>query len=152
MRMPGEDIDSHHSVCHVLGLPIIDLLDNPIDIHKIIVRGLPNKSLISLLDKTGLSAENMAPAIGVSARTYQRLVDRRKDALLSTEQSSRLWLLADFYVRAHYVLGTSALAIDWLCSPAISLNGYKPIALMTTYPGSQVVSLTLGRLDGCVYT
>ena len=151
-RNSTAETSSHCDVLSLLGLRCSERFDNPLALHQLIVHGLPNKCLISLIKKTGLSAESLAPIFGISIRTCQRLANPKNVVLLFADQSGHLWLFAEKFAQAIAVMGTSELAIKWFFSPALSLNGHEPIELMTTYVGTQLVETILGRLDGGVYT
>lgn len=66
--------------------------------------------------------------------------------------NSDLWQFSDIYTRALDVMGTPALAARWLQSPALALDGFCPVDLMTTAEGAERVMTVLDRFDYCVYT
>jgi putative toxin-antitoxin system antitoxin component (TIGR02293 family) len=49
------------------------------------------------------------------------------------------------------VLGSQDAAEQWLCSPAMGLNGAKPIDLMQSAEGAEMVKILLTRMDCGVY-
>ncbi len=52
---------------------------------------------------------------------------------------------------AEKVLGTRELAESWISQPALALNGKRPMDLLTTTPGIEVVKALLTRLEFGVY-
>ncbi len=52
---------------------------------------------------------------------------------------------------AEKVLGTRELAESWISQPALALNGKRPMDLLTTIPGTEVVKDLLTRLEFGVY-
>ncbi len=54
--------------------------------------------------------------------------------------------------KAKQVFGNSDDAEQWLLYPAMGLSGYRPIDLLTTNEGTQLVEDFLGRMEYCVYT
>jgi putative toxin-antitoxin system antitoxin component (TIGR02293 family) len=122
-----------------------------IDAHRLIGAGLPGQALSHLeqqlivLDVTALEK-----AIGMSLRTLQR---RRADPSqpLSVEQSGRVWKFAEILAKASEVLGGQREAEEWLNEPAIGLDGYKPIDLLTTSAGADLVERYLGQIQFGVY-
>lgn len=86
----------------------------------------------------------------MSLRTYQR----RKDAPakpLSQEQSGRAWKFAEILTKATAVFGSQAEAERWLESPAIGLDQRRPLDLLSTPAGVELVEDHLARLEYGVY-
>jgi putative toxin-antitoxin system antitoxin component (TIGR02293 family) len=106
-----------------------------LEAHEALVHGLP-----------GMSIEK---AIGMSLRTYQRLKSEKKP--LSHEQSSRAWKFAEVLARATSVFGSQQKAEQWLGEPAKGLNGHRPVELLATQTGTELVEQFLERLDYGVY-
>lgn len=124
-----------------------------LDAHDLIVRGLPNKALEHLLGKlvTVRRADRLEAAVGMSARTFQR----RKEApgkLLNQEQSGRVWKFAEIIARATEILGSQGEAELWLERPAIGLDQRRPIELLATPAGVELVEDYLTRLEYGVYS
>jgi putative toxin-antitoxin system antitoxin component (TIGR02293 family) len=128
-------------------------LNNPLDAHEMLVRGLPGKALRHLLDNL-LILKKTGPlerAVGMSLRTFQR----RKSAParpLSQEQSGRAWKFAEILAKATSVLGSQQEAEQWLERPAIGLDQRRPIDLLATPAGVELVETFLERLEYGVYT
>lgn len=49
-------------------------------------------------------------------------------------------------VEAEEIFGDRSKAIGWLKTPSFALNGLKPLDLMTSEPGSQLVRDELNRI------
>ena len=125
---------------------------NPFDVHEMLLQGLPGKALTHLVDSVVVLRKpaSLEKAVGISLRTLQR----RKDAPmkpLSQEQSSRAWKFADILARATSVLGSQDEAEQWLERPAIGLNQRRPIDLLATSAGTEIVEDFLRRLEYGVY-
>jgi putative toxin-antitoxin system antitoxin component (TIGR02293 family) len=127
-------------------------LMNPLDAHEMLLEGLPGRALSHLID--GLVVIEMAAplerAVGMSLRTYQR----KKDAptkRLSLEQSARIWKFAEILAKATEVFGSQEEAERWLERPAIGLNRQRPIDLLATPAGMEMVERFLGQLEYGVY-
>ncbi|MGO9006924.1 MAG: antitoxin Xre/MbcA/ParS toxin-binding domain-containing protein [Beijerinckiaceae bacterium] len=127
-------------------------LRNPLDAHEMLVRGLPGKALsylvenLMVLDKT----TSLEEAVGMSLRTFQR----RKDAPakpLSQEQSGRTWKFAEILAKATAMLGSQEEAEQWLERPAVGLDQRRPIDLLATPAGVEIVEDFLMRLEYGVY-
>jgi putative toxin-antitoxin system antitoxin component (TIGR02293 family) len=123
-----------------------------IDAHQMLLGGLPEGALRHLLDKLLVLAktESLEKAVGMSLRTFQRLKDT-PEKHLSLEQSGRTWKFAGILAKATAVLGSQQEAELWLERPAIGLNQERPIDLLQTPAGVELVEDFLRRLEYGVY-
>jgi putative toxin-antitoxin system antitoxin component (TIGR02293 family) len=127
-------------------------LRNPIDVHELLLEGLPARALNHLLDNLVVlrPEPSLEKAIGMSLRTFQR---RRETPAkpLSQEQSGRAWKFAEVLAKATALLGSQAEAERWLERPAMGLDRRRPIDLLATPAGAEIVEEFLGRLEHGVY-
>jgi putative toxin-antitoxin system antitoxin component (TIGR02293 family) len=127
-------------------------LTSALDAHELLLHGLPASAvdhLVGCLVFIG-KTESLEKAVGMSLRTWQR----RKDAPskpLSQEQSGRAWKFAEILSKATDVLGTQAEAEQWLQRPAIGLDQRRPIDLLGTPAGVELIEDYLQRLEYGVY-
>ncbi|MGY4225142.1 putative toxin-antitoxin system antitoxin component (TIGR02293 family) [Bradyrhizobium sp. USDA 4503] len=151
LKGPGNDLQS---VADLLGGPRILArhITSPLDVHELLVNGLPESALNHLVQ--GLlvihKTNSLEKAIGVSLRAFLR----RKGApakSLSQEQSGRAWKFAEILAKATGVLGSQEEAEQWLERPAIGLNQRRPIDLLATPVGIDLVQQHLERLAYAVY-
>lgn len=127
-------------------------LTSALDAHELLVHGLPASALDHLVGRLVLihKTDSLEKAVGMSVRTYQR----RKDAPskpLSQEQSGRTWKFAEILSKATDVFGSQAGAEQWLEQPAIGLDQHRPIDLLATPAGVELVEDYLERLEYGVY-
>jgi putative toxin-antitoxin system antitoxin component (TIGR02293 family) len=121
------------------------------DIHDILVSGLPYAVLFHLADHIqGLSEADIASVIGVSARTLRRQREA-PGKTMPIDLASKTWLLAETLARAAHVLGGPEAAQRWMSQPAMGLDGGRPIDLLRTLQGTELVTEFLGRLEHGVY-
>jgi putative toxin-antitoxin system antitoxin component (TIGR02293 family) len=125
---------------------------NRLEAHELLLSGLPGKALRHLID--GLSVlgktTSLEKAVGMSLRTFQR----HKDVparLLNPEQSGRAWKFAEILAKATAVFGSQEAAEQWLERPAIGLDQRRPIDLLATSAGVELVETFLERLRYGVY-
>jgi putative toxin-antitoxin system antitoxin component (TIGR02293 family) len=123
----------------------------PLDVHELLRRGLPSGAVAHLVGQlTVLRMPAVEKAVGMSLRTFQR----RREAPakpLSPEQSGRTWRFAEILAKAIALFGSQPDAERWLEQPAIGLEQKRPIDLMTTPAGAQIVADFLDRLEYGVY-
>ncbi len=139
----------------------LDLLGGPavvrtpvrtaLEAHDLLAQGLPAASLVHLGERAGLDAVKLVEALGMSLRTLQRRRDSQ-DGSLSPEQSGRAWTFAEILGRATETFGSREAALDWLQRPALALDGRRPLELLRTPAGAELVGDHLTRLEYGVYT
>ena len=86
--------------------------------------------------------------LGINARTMQRRADRTLDANAS-DRALRLVAVTHLAIS---VLGSQDAAERWLASPAIGLDDRKPIDLLQSSEGTDMVKTLLTRMDYGVYS
>ena len=125
---------------------------NPLEAHEMLLRGLPTKALTHLVKNFAVLRwdDSFAKAVGMSLRTYQRHTSTAAKQL-SPEQSGRTWKLAEVLAKATAVFGAKEQAEQWLERPAMGLNQRKPIDLLATPAGVELVEDFLVRLEYGVY-
>jgi putative toxin-antitoxin system antitoxin component (TIGR02293 family) len=128
-------------------------LRGPLDAHELLLRGLPGAALTYLVDSLVLLRDpvSLEKAVGISLRTFQRR-KHHPTKPLSPEQSGRTWKFAEILAKATAVLGSRAEAEQWLERPAIGLDRHRPIDLLATPAGIEIVENHLERLEYGVYT
>jgi putative toxin-antitoxin system antitoxin component (TIGR02293 family) len=127
-------------------------LKGPLDAHEMLLRGLPGEALTHLVDSFVLLQDpvSLEKTVGISWRTFQRR-KANPDWLLSHEQSGRTWKFAQILAKAAAVLGSRAEAEQWLERPAIGLDQRRPIDLLATTAGVDIVENHLERIEYGVY-
>jgi putative toxin-antitoxin system antitoxin component (TIGR02293 family) len=127
-------------------------LNGPLDAHELLVQGLPGTALRHLVDNLLVlrKTASLEKAVGMSLRTFQR----RREAPskpLNAEQSGRAWKFASVLAKATAVLGSQEEAEQWLERPATGLDQRRPIDLLATPAGIELVEDFLQRLEYGVY-
>jgi putative toxin-antitoxin system antitoxin component (TIGR02293 family) len=123
----------------------------PLQAHDIVIRGLPVALAREMVDAYEVIArEALLLAIGVSERTLQRGKDEGR--LLDSNATDRLIRLASITEQAIDVLGSKEAAEHWLATPAIGLDQRRPIDLLQSSEGSELVKTLLTRMDYGVYS
>ncbi|MBS3911621.1 MAG: DUF2384 domain-containing protein [Hydrogenophaga sp.] len=121
---------------------------SPIEQHKLVNHGVSTSVLADLVKSyAALNEAEILSAVGISSRTIQR----RKDAVLSSEHSGAALDLIEVTQRAMDVLGSRQIAEEWLHRPALAFDGRKPIELLSTRQGADLVKDHLTRMDYGVY-
>ena len=127
-------------------------LKSRLEIHEFLQEGLTGRAVSNLRRHCHILWVETAvePALGMSLRTVQRF-EADKEKLLSSEQSSRAWKFAEIVARSTPVFGSQEAAERWLDEPARALGGRKPLDLLATQPGTQLVEDLVQQIDYGVY-
>ena len=127
-------------------------VSSPLEAHEMILQGIPSQALEKLVKHLVVidPADAFEKAFGMSERTYQRYKSDHSRTL-STEQSSRTWNFARILTKAASVLGSQTEAEKWMIEPAMGLDNRRPIDLLATAAGTDLVQEFLERLDYGVY-
>lgn len=127
-------------------------LTNALDAHEMLLHGLPTSALDHLVGNLAIigKTESLEKAVGMSLRTWQRRKDTPSKPL-SQEQSGRAWKFAEILAKATDVFGSQVEAEQWLERPAIGLDQRRPIDLLATPAGVELVEDHLDRLEYGVY-
>ena len=146
----GNDLQK---VADLLGGPRIlsRRITSTLEAHELLLDGLPGSALTHFVSHLlFIQTDSLEKAFGMSLRTFQRRKDA-PDKPLSQEQSGRTWKFAEILAKATDVFGSQKEAEQWLERPAIGLDQRRPIDLLATPAGIELVEQYLTRLAYGVY-
>ena len=127
-------------------------ITSKLDVHEVIRKGLPGGVLIYMVKHIQtMRPADVGQAVGVSIRTVQRRTGSPQK-LLSQDQSGRAWKFAEVLTTATDVFGSQSEAEKWLTTPAVALDQRRPVDLLSSPAGVEMVEQLLGRLEYGVYT
>lgn len=118
-------------------------------VHEVLHAGLPRRALLNSVPD-GIPLSTLLPVFGISLRTFMRL-KTAPDKLLDAEQSGRVWRFAELFTKAEDVFQSRARAVQWMLEPAMALENRRPIELLTTPVGAQLVDDVIERMRFGVY-
>ncbi len=122
----------------------------PLQTHDLVTEGLPAGTARELLASFRLlDRDALLRAVGVSERTLQRALAGNRP--LDSNASDRTLRLATITELATEVLGSQDAAERWLAAPAVALDQRRPIDLLQSSEGSDLVKTLLIRMDHGVY-
>lgn len=117
---------------------------SPHDWLSLIRQGIPTLALDSLSTNTQVTNTELAQILGITTR---KLAQRKRDGILSCQESERLLRVARTIARAEDVFDDLNNALAWMRSPIIVLRGATPFSLLDTEVGGELVMQTLGRIQ-----
>jgi putative toxin-antitoxin system antitoxin component (TIGR02293 family) len=112
--------------------------------------GLPFRELLELQTRLAVSADKLAPMLGISKATFHR----RKGgaAKLPPAVSDRVVRYARLLGQALRVFGNLDSAKQWLGAPQFGLGGAVPLDYARSEVGAREVENLLGRIEYGVYS
>lgn len=117
-------------------------------LHQTVLDGIATKDLVKMLDRfDAIPRRDLLAAIGVSERTLQR----RSSGRMGREVATVALDLAAITEQAESVLGSMKEAQRWLTTGAVALDGERPIDLLCTRQGADLVRDALVRMEHGVY-
>jgi putative toxin-antitoxin system antitoxin component (TIGR02293 family) len=127
-------------------------LESLLELHDLLVRGLPASALNHFTRRCPLLAKDPAlDRLLCSAPAPSEKRRGRRTGRLTSHESGQLWLLATVVVRAAPVFGGIEAAQRALVRPAIGLDRRRPLDLLATPAGAEMVSDYLTQLEHGVY-
>jgi putative toxin-antitoxin system antitoxin component (TIGR02293 family) len=128
------------------------LVSSRSDVHSAIVQGVPYASLLYMINEmTCVVEEDVAKVLGVSTRTLRRQAET-PEKQMPADLASKAWLFAETLAKATEIVGGKEAAEQWMTRPAVGLSGQRPIDLLQTVQGAELVNDFLTRLEYGVYT
>ena len=127
-------------------------ITSKLDVHEAILNGIPGGALTFMVKhiKT-MKPADLVQAVGVSIRAVQRRSGAPQKPL-SQDQGGRAWKFAEVLTTATDVFGSQSEAEKWLTTPAVALDQRRPVDLLSSPAGVEMVEQLLGRLEYGVYT
>lgn len=105
--------------------------------------GLPAGVLESLRAELDLTLQELSALVAIPMRTLAR---RRKEKVLSSEESERAWRIGRIIDIATEMLGSRVDAREWLRETNMALGGVAPLSFMGTEPGARLVERLLFQM------
>jgi putative toxin-antitoxin system antitoxin component (TIGR02293 family) len=120
--------------------------------HETIVKGVNVGMLLNFMRAyKGFTADELAPALRVSKRTFSRLTED-ESTILNVSQSEGLVGLVQSVRLGTEVFGSESATLEWFKKPAIGLDGKRPMELLSTSFGTKLVLDLLTRIKYGVYS
>jgi putative toxin-antitoxin system antitoxin component (TIGR02293 family) len=156
---PLQDVAAHESNLYALSRKFLGgvklfrhAVNSRAEVHAAILDGIPYASLIFLLATfKALDEADVVHVLGISARTLRRQREMPRKSM-PADLASRTWLFAEMLAKATAVFGSTQRAEEWMARPALGLDGQRPIDLLQTVQGAEIVGDFLTRLEYGVYT
>jgi putative toxin-antitoxin system antitoxin component (TIGR02293 family) len=117
---------------------------------EVLEAGLPVSELTALQSSLEVSADKLAPMLGISKATFHR--HKGAGSRLDPVVSDRVIRFARLLGKAVKVFGDLGDAKEWLNAPQFGLGGAVPLVYAKTEVGAREVENLLGRIEHGVYS
>jgi putative toxin-antitoxin system antitoxin component (TIGR02293 family) len=114
------------------------------DLYEISRNGLPKQALLHLAANLKLSLRALSKLLNIAERTIQRKADQD---LMDSSTTEQVLQLAEVFSRGHEVFGSSARFQQWINTGNLTLGGKRPLELLQSRFGAQMVLDELGRIE-----
>lgn len=122
---------------------------NRLDLVTLSRKGIKKEGLLKLAKILQLSIKEIAALLPVTERTLQR---RDPGSRLSPAVSEQVILITELTGEGSQVFGGIKPFVQWLKEENTALGGQKPLALLDTAIGIQLITDQLGKLQYGVYS
>ncbi len=117
---------------------------NEMDMYEIAQSGLTKEALTQLIKNAGFTVKSMAAVLNLTERTLQR---KQRDDLLDRVTSEQVLQVADVVSRGIEAFGSAESFSRWLSLENVALRNKRPIDLLSSRYGAQMVFDELGRIE-----
>lgn len=132
------------TISHYFGATNTPPLQSIFDLIEVSRRGLSKKAIALMAHHIGIPQPTLFIILHISARTWQRYTD---DKLLPQEVTEKALQLATLYKQGEEVFGEAERFHGWMNYPNPVLGSKKPVELLDTTFGFQLVSDEIVRIE-----
>jgi putative toxin-antitoxin system antitoxin component (TIGR02293 family) len=115
-----------------------------IELHREIEAGIPGRAISTLLAALDMTKEEFSEILGRTRKTLNELLQRER---LSRADSDLLYRVSRALVHAISVFEDAGYAVRWLKEPNEALGGARPISLLATVEGDEIIHAELGAIE-----
>ena len=123
-------------------------LDSEMDLYELGKAGVPKGSLLYLAERINVSMRAISRILHVTERTIQRKKDQDR---LSAALSEQVIQIAEVYARGNEVFDSDDRFQAWINTASRALGNERPIELLSSRYGAQMVLDELGRIEHGVF-
>ncbi len=144
-----ENIDFFSGIIALLGGQrlIKYKINNQLDWIELVRIGLPGKVINILAKNISFSEEEISNVIHVSTRSLQRWTKETKNKILDRETSAKTIALAALFSKGAFIFGSIEAFKLWLRLSNSALENKKPIELLDTSIGFDLINDELGKIE-----
>lgn len=122
---------------------------DPIDTIQFVRKGMDYHDFVKVSATIPFSLKEWSGILSISERTMQRY--EKENKYFDSLQTEKIVQVALLYNKGLGVFGNMDRLNAWLESPSVALGGNKPIELLDSNVGTQLVSDELDRIEHGVF-
>ena len=126
------------------------LLDNPMRVVDVINTGIPYKVFKLINKQTPYTDDNWAGFMNISKRSLARFKASRNHIFKPTH-SEKIFEIVEVTKLGYAVFDEPDTFYDWLSTPCLALGSHKPIALLSSSYGKELVVSELHSIDHGIF-
>ncbi len=119
-------------------------LNNQYDLISLTRKGINKKQLLIFAKNLSFSLVEISKILPISIRTLQRY---KINQIFNPDVSDQILLIADLYTKGIKVFGNIDKFNLWIRNQNTALSGNKPIDLLDTTIGLELIKDELGRIE-----
>lgn len=120
-----------------------------IELNKLLENGLPVSAIDSFSKMMGIPMTEIAPMLNLS---YKTLTRKKRTETFDPAISSLVYEIVATYARAIDIFGDTEKVSQWFGRANRALANQRPIELLKTMTGINLVNQILGRIEEGVYS
>jgi putative toxin-antitoxin system antitoxin component (TIGR02293 family) len=121
-----------------------ETFNNQYDLIRLARNGITKKQLLLLAKNVSLSLTEISRILPVSIRTLQRY---KMGQVFTSDISAQILLIADLFTKGINVFGGIDKFNLWFRNPCTALSGNRPLDLLDTSFGLEIIKDELGRIE-----
>ncbi len=132
------------TINHYFGAKNAPPIQSVFDLIEVSRRGLSKKAVATMARHLGIAQADLFIILHISARTWQRYTDEK---LLPQDVTEKALQLANLYKQGEEVFGEAWKFQGWMNHPSPFFGGKKPVELLDTTFGFQLVGDEIIRIE-----
>lgn len=114
------------------------------DLHDLAINGLSKRVLIRLASNLDMSIRAVSALLNITERTIQR---KKENDSLDLATSEQILQVAEVFSRGIEVFGSEENLKEWMNSANMAMGNKKPLELLKSRYGAQMVLDVIGRIE-----
>ena len=124
-------------------------LETGMDRFELSRSGVPKRALLSLVANLNFTVRAMSNLLNITERTIQR---KRDDDLLDGSTSEQVIQIAEVYSRGTEVFASGQNFQEWMTTESLALGGKRPMELLPSRYGAQMILDEIGRIEQGIFS
>ena len=129
---------------------VIDQMSNKLQVSRLIEDGISFQLFEQIQEYSPFTDIQWAEILELSTKSLSRY-KTSKDFHFKVLHSEKIVEVLEILIMGHEVFGTKDKFERWLMSPSFALGGYKPVELIKTSYGQELIMTELTHIDHGIF-